>query len=113
MILAAVLAFYVAQIQAGNVSPAIIRDYISTEALVVGIDPQMALAVARNESRFNPNAVGDHGESLGIWQIHMPAHTDISPENARNVVFSTEWALTTMKNNGGCQIWSTCPTHGG
>ena len=30
--------------------------------------------VIRRESGGNPNAVGDHGTSIGLMQIHVPAH---------------------------------------
>lgn len=108
----AVLLFYYNRIALGDISPEIIKDYIATEALVEGVNPQMALAIAHDESQFNPQAVGDHGESLGIWQIHMPAHKEITPQNARDVVFSTEWAISQLKV-GNCRIWSTCPLKSG
>lgn len=31
-----------------------------------------AIAVAGAESKWNPNAIGDHGTSYGFWQIHAP-----------------------------------------
>lgn len=109
--LLAVLAFYYAQISSGNVTPEIIKDYIAVEALVAGVNPQMAQSIAGDESQFNCKAIGDHGESLGCWQIHMPAHKEISPDQAYDIVWSTEWSIAQLKE-GNCKIWSTCPNGG-
>lgn len=39
-------------------------------ALKNGIDPLIALALAKAESSFNPNAIGDRGHSVGLFQLH-------------------------------------------
>jgi hypothetical protein len=103
-----ILAFYYTQITSGNINQAILTDFISTEAVISGVDPQVALSISKSESHLNPNAVGDHGTSFGMWQIHLPAHQDISKEQAENIIFSTEWSMSQLKE-GNCQIWSTCP----
>lgn len=41
-----------------------------------GVDPALALSIAQIESGFNPNAVGDNGNSFGLFQIHKPSHPD-------------------------------------
>lgn len=43
-----------------------------------GVDPALALSIAHVETggTFNPNAVGDNGNSLGLFQIHRPSHPD-------------------------------------
>jgi len=43
---------------------------ISEEAARVGIAPALALAMAEMESGLNPNAVGDDGHSVGLYQLH-------------------------------------------
>ena len=103
-----ILAFYYAQILQGNVSPLIVKDYITTEALIVGVDPQIALKTAKIESGYDKNQIGDKGTSYGIWQIHLPAHPDVSKSQAQDIIFSTEWAMNEMKKDGGCKIWSSC-----
>ncbi len=35
-----------------------------------GVDPILALADATVESGLNPNAIGDHGTSFGLYQLH-------------------------------------------
>lgn len=43
-----------------------------------GVDPAIALSIAHVETggSFNPNAVGDNGNSFGLFQIHKPSHPD-------------------------------------
>lgn len=106
--LLAILLFYYSQFALGNTSPEIIKDYIATEALVAGVNPQLAIQIAHDESKFNPMAIGDHGESYGIWQIHLPAHVSLNAQNAQDIVFSTQWSVNQLKE-GNCRIWSTCP----
>ncbi len=103
-----VLLFYYSQIANGNTDPVLIRDYIATEALVAGVDPQMAQEIVSKESKFNCEAIGDHGTSHGCWQIHLPAHKDISKAQANDIVWSTQWSMKQLKE-GNCKIWSTCP----
>lgn len=73
----------------------------------MGVDPQVAQGIVKRESQFNCQAVGDHGKSYGCWQIHLPAHQDISPEQALDPIFSTQFSLKEIKKNG-CKIWTTC-----
>jgi hypothetical protein len=47
--------------------PAIIR----IECVRYGIDEQFALCVADQESRFDAQAIGDHGEAVGLYQFHL------------------------------------------
>lgn len=107
MLLIPILAFYYNAILSGSTTPAIIRDYIVVEALASNVNPQLAIGIATAESRLNPNAVGDYGTSVGLFQIHLPAHQDVSEEQAKNIIFSTEWSMNQL-SQGNCQIWSTC-----
>lgn len=56
--------------------PDTIQGQIISEAYNRGVDPALALAIARQESGFNPNAYGDRnvGGSYGLFQIHQPSH---------------------------------------
>jgi hypothetical protein len=47
-----------------------IPDIIVIAAEEQGADPQVMLAVAACESVFDPYAVGDQGNSLGLFQLH-------------------------------------------
>lgn len=55
-----------------------IQQIIIEEANRAGVDPALMLAIANQESGFNPNAVGDKnvGGSYGLFQIHRPSHPD-------------------------------------
>jgi hypothetical protein len=60
------------------------------------------------ESKYDTNAVGDKGTSFGIFQIHLPAHLDITKEEALDPTFSANWAADEFVHNRQ-NIW-TC-TH--
>lgn len=55
-----------------------IQQIIIEEANRAGVSPVLMLAIANQESGFNPNAVGDKsvGGSYGLFQIHKPSHPD-------------------------------------
>lgn len=60
-----------------------IIDRITAEARHQGVDPKLALAVAMQESYLNPNAVGDNGQSLGLFQLQRAAALDAGIDPAR------------------------------
>ncbi len=101
------IAMAAASISAGTASPALVKDYIAAVATLNGVPVAETLHIAEAESGFNNQAVGDHGTSIGVWQIHLPAHPDISQAEATDTIFSTNWAVNQLKN-GQCKIWSTC-----
>ena len=55
-----------------------IKQMIIAEAKKQGVDPNLALAVAKQESSFNPNArnvnKGDNGVDEGVFQINNKWH---------------------------------------
>lgn len=40
-------------------------------AIAYGVDPMLALEICRLESSFRPEAVGDEGKAVGLWQWHL------------------------------------------
>ena len=56
--------------------PATLEEIISAFAKQQGIPPALALAVAKRESSLNPNAVGDSGQAIGLFQLHPGAAKD-------------------------------------
>ena len=58
------------------------------------------LAMAWTESRFNPNAIGDNGNSHGLFQIHLGYHPEITQEQARDINFSINWTLNRLEKYG-------------
>jgi hypothetical protein len=77
-----------------------------------GDDIYIAIGVALAESSGDPGAVGDGGESIGLWQIHRPswptlgsvaelkdpAHNARAAKHVRNT--SRGWSHWTMYRNG-------------
>ena len=49
----------------------------------LGVDPRLALAIMQQESGGNPQAVGDHGTSFGLFQLHRGGELgNMSPQQA-------------------------------
>ena len=61
---------------------------IQLQARTRGVDPDLAVAVARQESSLNLHAVGDGGKSLGVFQLSAAAAQDagIDPADRLDVV---------------------------
>lgn len=51
-------------------------DVITAVAKQHGVNPQLALAIARKESGMNPGAIGDSGKAIGLFQMHSGAAAD-------------------------------------
>ena len=81
--------------------------FIELTALQRGVDPALAVAVARQESSLNPNAVGDGGKSLGLFQLSAAAAQDagIDPEDrhnvAANITGGVEYLRQSLRRAGG------------
>lgn len=50
---------------------AAVRAAITSVAKRLGVPPAVALAIAQHESGLNPQSVGDHGTSFGLYQLHQ------------------------------------------
>ncbi len=61
-------------------------------------------ATIQCESHGNSGAVGDNFTSYGLVQIHLPAHLDITKEQALNPDWSLEWMAKQWNSNK--RIWS-------
>jgi hypothetical protein len=87
-------------------TPSQIAGYAQKQALAAGIDVKAYIATLACESRFDAHAVGDHGHSLGIAQINMPAwKNEVTPAQAFNPKFAVGWSIEKFKENP--RIW-TC-----
>ncbi len=114
MIIAAVLAFYYAQINSGNITPTIIQDYAIAESIAAGLTTeqvQEVKTVIKAESGFNPTKIhyndGKVGcNSVGLVQIRSCDH-DVSLKEAENPVFAVNFLI---QNIDKCDTWwkSTC-----
>ena len=58
------------------------------------------MAMAFVESNFDNHAIGDHGQSHGLFQIHRGYHRHITIEQARDIRFSAEWTIDRMIHYG-------------
>lgn len=81
-----------------------IRLYILSIAEKYHLEAARFLAVAICESGLNPAAVGDHGQSFGLFQIHLKSHKDVTREQALDPLFAVEWAA--KKFLVAPQIWA-------
>lgn len=84
-----------------DTAPLIIEAY----AVKYGVPAQPIIDTLRCESRFNSDIVGDHGTSYGVAQIHLPAHQDVTKEEALNPFFAIDWTAQQFKA-GNAHIWS-------
>lgn len=69
------------------------------------------LATIKCESGFNASAIGDHGKSYGIAQIHLPAHSYITKEQALNPFWSLNW-MADQWTKGRKGMWTCWQTMG-
>jgi hypothetical protein len=99
---------YQEQVETSFVSTSSVKEYIYKEAVIYGVNPVLALCIVKNESQFNPTKLGPEkrGVSQGLWQIYSLAWPNITREEAFNIVWSTNWSLTQIKN-GKIRWWST------
>lgn len=51
-----------------------LQDYIMDICEDRGIEPAIAFSIIKYESGFDPNAVGDHGNSIGLMQVQPRWH---------------------------------------
>ena len=67
---------------------------VASQAGFSGLDLVTAVAVAYAESSGNPQAVGDNGNSIGLWQINLPNHPEYQgvdltdPQTNANAAFA-------------------------
>ena len=98
-----------------------LQDYIVETAKSYGVSPCIVFAVIGAESEYDPNAIGDNGNSYGLMQIWANQHTDRCKRlNAYNLLDpyqnvrvgidylaelldqgDLDWALSVYSGNGG------------
>lgn len=52
------------------------QDYVEEVCAVYGLDARVIYGIAYQESRFTADAVGDHGQSFGMYQCKRKCHED-------------------------------------
>lgn len=80
-----------------------IQSMIVRVAKEEGVDPAIMLAIAQQESGFNPNAVGDGGKSFGLFQIYSSAHPDYKggTDPEANARYATRLFKGLLNQNNG------------
>lgn len=58
------------------------------------------LAIAKHESGFRNDAVGDGGMSHGAFQIYRTKHPHVSVEQAQDYTFAVNWTIERMMKHG-------------
>ena len=86
-----------------KVSVSSLAQEIVETARLFGIDEGRFLATAKCESSLNPSAIGDDGESIGIFQIHLPSHPSVTKELALNASWAIKWAAEKFRADP--RIW--------
>lgn len=64
------------------------------------------------ESGWNPNAVGDSGNSHGPFQIHLPAHPGVTAAQAKDPNFAAQYMLKAYEagvNRVDPAMWNSNP----
>ena len=69
-------------------------------------DPNLAAAVALAESGGYPGSLGDNGDSVGLWQIHMPSHPSYTKAQLRDPVQNARAAFSISKAGSTWKWWS-------
>jgi len=94
---------------------------ISYWSAMYGVNLQLAYNICYLESSYNPQAVGDNGKAVGLWQWHKPSIDYVNrkmveageiekmPEEdtRKDIWFSTQAAMYTMGKLGLYRWWST------
>jgi len=93
-------------VQRKAVKPLTVEDKIRKVAKEKGFQyADYLVDLAFCESRLDPLAIGDQGNSRGLFQIHKKFHPEVSTLQAFNIEESTAWTID-MINAGKQGQWS-------
>jgi len=86
-------------------------DELRALAAQVGFaDPDLAAAVAMAESGGFAGAIGDNGQSIGLWQIHMPSHPSYDKQKLFDPSYNASAAKDISQAGTTWQPWTTYRT---
>lgn len=83
-----------------------LEKYVRNESKKVGVNPLVAVWIVSKESQWRPEALGDDGQSRGLWQISKKYHPEVSDKCAFDYQCSTKWSLKQILK-GKVHEWST------
>lgn len=78
---------------------------IAQAEIKYGLKRNIMARTIKCESSMNPKAVGDHGTSFGLAQIHLVDHPEVSKEQALDPYFSIEFMAREF-SKGNARLWS-------
>lgn len=82
-----------------------IEEYASYIAQKYALDERLFKKVIWCESRWEPSAIGDSGHSIGLVQIHLPSHPDITRIQALDSYFAMDF-MAQEWTKGNAKKWS-------
>jgi hypothetical protein len=74
------------------------------------VDPSLAAAVAMAESGGNSQAIGDNGNSFGLWQINIPSHPQYDGQSLLDPNANADAAFAISRGGQNWQPWTTYRT---
>lgn len=81
------------------------KELVTHFATTYNVSEKLMTSIIKCESNFDTDVVGDHGHSHGLVQIYLPAHPDISIQQANDPVFAVEYLADQLSKGNGRQ-WS-------
>jgi hypothetical protein len=87
-------------------SPAEVDAYVRAQAVLLGVNPNIASFIVSHESQDGQNMSGDDGQSRGYWMISRIYHPEVSDACADDLACSTIWSLRWILA-GHINEWST------
>lgn len=89
-----------------------VEAHIRTIATQNGIDPELAIRVAKCESNLDPQAINvntDNSIDRGLYQINNKYHPEVTSAQAFDITFATQFFCTAFKN-GNLSWWNASRT---
>ena len=103
----AVIAFLAYEVYVNEAGPDSIPGYARTAGFS-GTNLSIAVAIAYAESAGDPDAVGDNGDSIGLWQINLPAHPEYAGANLHDPQTNANAAFAIYQQAGNSfSPWTT------
>jgi len=106
----AVIAILVWEFYVNEAGPDTIPGYAKAAGFS-GADLAIAVAIAYAESSGDANAVGDSGNSFGLWQINLPNHPEYADANLYDPQTNANAAFAIYQQAGNSfSPWTTFNT---
>nr|AKH47984.1 hypothetical protein [uncultured marine virus] len=87
-----------------------VEELITFNAQHYGVSEEVMHTVINCESGYNPDAVGDGGQSFGLVQIHNPSHPNIEIEKSLDSAFAVDFLARNLSEGRG-YLWTCWRKH--